>query len=543
MNVIDARVTASALFALSLTVAACSGGAPVTPGGQQSLGTQPGVAFHSAGKDDSCIRGWQGAGGVPFHVVDESGLIKSPSDTFNLYVTVNNSTQYLDPKSGTLKTLTATKIEPIPVDHMCADFQLPPGSASRAYVSFGPLSVTNSPPNPKSPSDPNDKVLYDWMEFGTPAGSVYNFQADMFGLPLQANMVDSAKGVYAFGYNDYAGIIAAMSQAPWKQLLVCGHAGKNASAACPAGEFAVRIQAPGSASAPGGTGFVPYWTGYGGVDYLDQVGAAFDKASPGAIVYVAYQISYPNPNSDPKGLIQGCGNFPSGTAGLPCPGYDAKYDAATKSFVFTLASPVPAEWSPTPDQAFPTRVVLPVKTYFTDYDIWAQPAPAFVPSTPPPSGGTPAPISSLPMKQQVEFYLLKDMYVDLNRGVATDAGTAEHPAYHALLPVCMATPIARACSAKNYYHADRMNGYSKALHENAVDVYAVKPGDPLPAVEPGTAYGFPYDDTWSQSSSVTPAKPITCLQIRILPMKGQASLVKTKAPPTCEQAVRGKPSR
>jgi len=525
---VDPRIALASLVALSALVAACSSGHALAP--------TPSAAFseHRTGTS-ACIKGWSNASspGVPFQVVDESGLTEKDADAFDLYVTVNNSTQYLDPSTGTLKTLTSTSIPPIPVAQMCPDFALPPGVASRAYLSFGPLTVTDSPPNPKSPHDPDNGHLYDWMEFGTPAGSVYNFQADMFGLPLQANMTDSAKNVYAFGYNHYFPIVDAMKADPWKELLVCGKAGTNHSQGCPSGEFIVRVQAPGTASAPGGTGFPPYWTDYDKVDYVTQVvGKEFDTAPSGSIVYVAYQISYPNPNSDPKGVVQGCGNFPSGSSGLPCPGYVASYDAGTQSFVFTLASPVPAEWSPSPDQAFPKTVVLPVKTYFTDYDIWAQPAPAFVPSTPSPGGGTPAPISSLPMKEQVEFYLLKDMYVDLNRGVATTAGTVNDPSYHALLPLCMPTPVSPACTATNYYKADRLNEYAAVLHKNSVNIYDVTKSDPLPDEEPGTAYGFPYDDEWSQSSSVTPAKTVDCLQVRILPMAGEPAKAK-EAPLPC----------
>ncbi len=516
------RVAAGAIFALALAVAACSGGKGVVP----ANGIGAGSTRHVAARSD-CIKGYVGAGGVPFHVVDDSGLAEKDADTFNLYVTVDNSTQYLDRATGALKPLTTATIAPIPVKAMCPDFQLPPGVASRAYISFGPLSVNNSPPNPKSPNDPNNHVLYDWMEFGTPAGSVYNFQADMFGLPLQATMRNASDTPYAFGYNHYDTIIAALNAEPWRKLFVCGDAGTNHSPECPAGKFIVRIQAPGSAAAPGGTGFPSYWTDYGGVDYLTKLGTAFNAAPKGAIVYVAYQISYPNPKSNPAGIVQGCGNFPGTNAGLPCPGYTVAYDADARAFTFTLASPAPPEYSPTPEQQFPQTVTLPIKEYFSDYDIWAQPAPKWVPSTPGPGGATPTPIANLPMKEQVEFYLLKDMYIDLNRGVAETTGTVDHPAYHAELPNCMPTPIAAACVAHNYYKAIRVNAYSAALHDSAVDIYAVTKGDPLPVTEPGTAYGFPYDDEWSQSSSVTPAGTIKCLQIRILPMAGTPAQAKT----------------
>ncbi len=527
-NPLRARTTFAALLVLSATVVACSSGRSPVPSGVESASVRLPMT--------ACIKGWSDAAdpGVPFHVVDDSGLTEKGGDAFNLYVT-NQGRQYLNPVTGKFSPLTTATVPPIPVAKMCADFQLPPGSASRAYISFGALPMTISQPNPKNPHDPSNRILYDWMEFGTPAGSVYNIQADMFGLPLQATMSDASTNVYAFGYNDYDKVIAALKGEPWKDLLVCGKVGTNHNDVCPAGQFPVRIQAPGTAAAPGGTGFPTYWTNYRGVNYLDVVGKAINDAAKGAIVYVAYQISYPNPNANPKGLIQGCGNFPNAKAGLPCPGYDVTYDATGKQFVFTLVSPAPPEWSPSPDQTFPKIVKLPVAEYFNDYDIWAQPAPKWVPSTPPPTGGTPPPISSLPMKEQVAFYLLKDMDVDLNRGVATTAGTPAKPEYHALLPACMPTPISPACVATNYYKADRLNEYSAALHQNSIDIYAVTKSDPIPKKEPGTAYGFPYDDKWDQSSSVTPANTIKCLQIRILPMTAAKSNAAKPSPPGCAQ--------
>ncbi|HVA34524.1 MAG TPA: hypothetical protein VNG31_10265, partial [Candidatus Baltobacteraceae bacterium] len=65
----------------------------------------------------------------------------------------------------------------------------------------------------------------------------------------------------------------------------------------------------------------------------------------------------------------------------------------------------------------------------------------------------------------------------------------------------------------NYYPSGNLfNTYSEILHDNAVDLW--NPSGP----PPGSAYGFPYDDLFSQSTDFFTGGAIQTFTVTIEPM-------------------------
>jgi len=488
------RVASAVLLVLG---AACSGSNSIAPVGQNvNLAGREGHA-----RPAGCVSGYTGTPSSPLQVIDKSGL-KPPSGWPGIYVLVNNSTEYMTgsgqlvglPKSGTIPA--------IAVSSMCSNFAIPT-TANRIFIAYGSgLSVGDFPaPNLRGLS-----VLFDWVEnapqYGSGSGVGPNINADQFALPIEGMAKDSAGNYYVLGFNNkYSAIISDFetgpsAQAGWENLVKCGPVPSRAgvtvhpfAGSCPSGKMVVRVLQPYFAAAGGDQsgafqGFPDFFydktqkCGSSQCDYMQVIGNFYhtqNQEHPGEILYVPY-ITQVNGTS----CVSPPGN------GTACPTYTVDYDSSSGKFTFTLHSGS--------DKTYPKTVVFGSgkSTHpLTSGDIWGN---ANLPPLP----------KSASITQQVTFYLAKYFQVDLNRGLAMVTNGTK-TVYHPLLPACMASPTSPICYPTNYYVAGaQSNVYAYNLHHRAIQNWwhGQQYGTTWPWTtnEPGGAYGFPYDDWFSQDS-------------------------------------------
>ena len=500
-----------------LLVAACSGTHGILPS-QPSNGND---ASHRLRKH-ACLPGWTGTGGFPVTIMNKSGL---PSP--NLYLLTNGNADYVGPSASAtqapLPQATAT-VPPFPLAQACNPFMLPPSASARLYVAYGNLGINAQDATPLGiPSDPNGAygILFDYFEYST-SGSTVNMdtsQVDAIGLPFYGQVWTAAKPgtvpQYQFGFKDYATIVSLMGKSnAYASLIVRGKVGS-------ASNTVLRIVSPDDAvtkswgSYSPGTFATALTTSYNAFLKTAETyyeGFAPSKTAYGKIQFIPYQLNYgtppPYPTSAPDSPA--C-NEPNGGSGgsWPCPVYNAYYDSS--GFEFALVTPQPSPGSPATPYPFPAKVTIPASD-LTVSSVFANqpPAPIAFPTDAPASANCNWTTSACEQWQHVRSgvtaYLWKQMAVDLNRGVLRETG------YHGVLPTCMSGYGSTPCIGKNYYPITNSNLYSRILH-----YHAVNSTNPAAGV-PGSAYGFPFDDLFHQSTDVNTTGPVTKFVLTIEPV-------------------------
>jgi Beta-1,3-glucanase len=462
-----------------------------------------------------CATGYTGTNGVPVSVVNSSGL----NVPVYLYALTNGDTAYLG-SDGKVHNF-AKGGGDVPGFPVCPGkaFIFPANLSTtvnanqgggRLYVAFGKMTIKNSDRTPAVNDPNNHQLLWDFIEINpvvknaassSSAISYVNIdttQVDAFALPFSAKVTDAGGNTYKFGFKNYANIYNAVNANPaFAKLIVKGTVGATS--------VPLRIVSPEDAILYGIGSFPSnYFTSSGyyagsGSGYLGALETYYANANVSSsptyhkILYVPYQTQYgtPPPGNSPA---PACNATPSpssseAASGTLCPTYYAYYDS--NGFEFSVASTP----SPFPGQTpypFPSTFTIPTSDLsaldiFENYQPIALVTPFWQNLT-----------------QQVDYYLMKALTTDLNRGVAMQTG------YHAVAPNGLGYGVSNI--GTNYYPSGNLfNAYSQILHNNAENVAS-------PGSEPGNAYGFPYDDLFKQSTDISTSGSVKTFTLTIQPM-------------------------
>jgi hypothetical protein len=483
-----------------------------TPSPSTSPTTKPTTSPTSS---PTCNTGYAGSNGVPVTVVNKSGL----GATVYLYALTNGDTAYLG-SDGKVHNF-ASGGGNVPGFPLCVGkaFNFPANlprtvnanqGGGRLYVAFGKLTINNDNRTPAVNNASNDTLLWDFIEIDpvvkndTSSSSAISYvnidstQVDAFALPLYSTVTDAGGNTYKFGFKSYADVYNAVNNDPYfKSLIVKGMVGATS--------VPLRIVSPEDAILYGiGTFPSDYFSnptyfpsssgGYlGAVETYYASGNNSGSPNYHKILYVPYQTQYGTPPPAGKSA-PACNATPppvasESPAGTVCPTYYAYYDSG--GFEFSIAStpsPAPAQ-TPFP---FPSSFTIPTGN-LTTLDIVEnyQPIPLSVPYW-------------QNLTAQIDYYLMKALTTDLNRGVAMQTG------YHAVAPNGLG--YGTTVIGTNYYPSGNLfNTYSHVLH-----TYAVNVG--LPGSEPGNAYGFPFDDLFKQSTDINTTGTVKTFTVTIEPM-------------------------
>ena len=499
----------AAAFLLALSIAACSGGRGLVPSSANRA-----AMFRAGRKPHGCVSGYAGSPSSPLQVVDRSGLtVKAGWPA--IYVEVGS--QYLTGAGALVPNPGAAKVPPISLASMCSNLRIPT-AANRIFIAYGP-GLTGNDLN--APNLRTSNILFDWVESGGSGLINPNVNADQFALPIFGSAKDNAGNFYALGFNNrYLATIAAFDVPTWKSLIVCGTPSGGSPVApstsqCPKGKMVLRVLQPYFAVAGGqySSAFRGFPDTFYGTKptYMSKAGNYY-HAHPGAVKFVPYITQLPG--QPVTTCVSPPGTPPPGGP-LNCPTYTVDYSSATGRFTFTLKTGSSATYPKT------VTVGTGKSTHpFTTGDIF---------------GNVNLPPLGTSVASQVTFYLQKYLQVDLNRGVAMKTG------FHPVLPACMPHWNSPICYAKNFYpKGAAADTYAGILHRYAVASYVNGQTYgrtwPWTAMEPGGAYGFPYDDTMQQASLVTipyqtQALPIAAFYLCVQPMVSTAKKVCSSTKP------------
>jgi Beta-1,3-glucanase len=419
--------------------------------------------------------------------------------------------------TGTLANLPAAPATapPLPVSKLCvpktgkpmSGFNIAPNGSGRLYIAYGPLTLNSTHLDPSAdvnqPGTANYATKFDWYEFSaSQTFFVSNVQAYMFGLPMQLLALDSGGRYYSGGFNNgYLNLISAFKSAPspWNGLLL----NKGGSP--------LRVLSPGNVQ------FKNYFK-----SFIPTLATFYNTQNQkkAVIVYAPQALTIPGDTTYGTCLAPPTPAPQKGNI-TPCPLYSVTHDSG--GFEFALQKGAPALPK---SVAFPKNVTVP-DSYITNALTFGNVPPVPLPAVP--TGSPTAAQWNAYLNGAVPFYLIKYLGNDLDRGVAMATPPPKGIVAHPVIPSCMAIDVSPPCIGSNYYPTAAGNvfdNYSAILHNYAVDPWAASM-NPWSKAEPGGAYGSPYEDTWSQSSTVTlpyaPGPIMQWIKICVHPMTSSAS--------------------